>query len=503
MRASATRPSTTRPTALIAALLLAACGSTQPTAQLEPLPAAPPDSLAERPNIVVILTDDLGWYDVGFNGNPVIQTPSLDRLAAQGATLRAAYAASPVCSPSRGALLAGRFPNRIGLFDVFKNAYDMRLMDGEFTIASMLRDAGYDTFHDGKWHLSRWSQEAAAGLGFGASFAAALTPAWSLAGVANDWLENRKHPERPFFIYMATIETHHPVEHFAPPPYRAPYETRRAQAAARRIPLLGCPRNRADPAAKSTYYGAVSQLDDGVGRLVDYLDRTGLGENTFIVFTSDNGPERSLPTSYGSAGPFSGCKRLLYEGGIRMPTAVRWPRGIGPGVVIDEPIHAVDFLPTFAELSGAEVPSRYASDGVSILPALRGEKLDRKTPLYWMWLGGQSRRGGPHYYQGGMQAAIRVEDWKLLARLEPLPPNWSTMDYLRRADFDRFELYDLANDPGEQRNLAEIHPEVVERLAQELRAVHRDSMQDAPRWDLEHRRFAVQHLTDEAFVGDD
>ncbi len=459
---------------------------------------APPSraGMGPRPNIIVFLADDLGYYDVGFNGNPVIRTPHIDRFAAEGVTLRAAYSGAPVCSPARAALLTGRFPAAVGIFDTVlesfgtapaaRRAETMSLSRSVRTIANLLQDGGYQTYHAGKWHVSDDFPRAGRQYGFDASHDFNTGLAWHLVGRARWWLERHRDPDRPFFMYLAPIEPHYPVDERSPPPYRTPYQTPEAEAAGGEIPYRGCPRSDAGWSERTAYFGNVSQLDDAFGWLLDYLDENGLRENTFILFTSDNGPAPA-PGAWGSAGPYSGCKSMLYEGGIRVPGAVQWPGRMSDGLVSDEPIHAVDLLPTLAAVAGVRLEEGADLDGVSFLPALQGTALERTVPLFWSFWRGQARRGA-YAAGGGMQAAVREGDWKLLGRLEPLPGDWTVMEYIERARFDGFELYDLASDPGESRDLAESRPEVVERLEGQMISIRRRNLRSSPRWDLEHQR---------------
>ena len=207
------------------------------------------------------------------------------------------------------------------------------------------------------------------------------------------------------------------------------------------------------------------------------------------------------PGTWGSAGPYSGCKSMLYEGGIRVPGAVQWVGRMKRGLVSDEPIHAVDLLPTLAAAAGLPAAAAAELDGVSFLPALRGEPLERTTPLFWSFWRGQPRRGS-RTGAGGMQAAVREGSWKLLGRLEPLPSDWTVMEYIERARFDGFELYDLASDPEESRDLSESQPEIVERLAERMLSIRQRNLSRGPRWDLEHRRrLAVRRSTAETGGG--
>ena len=442
-----------------------------------------------RPNIVVVLADDLGYGDLGCYGNPVIKTPHLDRFATEGVRLTACYAAAPNCSPARAGLLTGRTPYRVGVYDVIQGAANMRLREEEVTIAELLKDAGYDTYHVGKWHLTperkkdkQEGSKAALKHGFDFSKAGgeeAGTPL--LAGTTVEdftrWVGGRKDPRRPFFAYVALTEPHAPVEKKVDEAHRKMYEGKEAEEAARKVPYSirrkGLPWEN-----RTAYFGCVTQMDEAFGKLMKHLDDNKLRDNTFVLFASDNGPEHRGAYAFGSPGPLRGAKGHVYEGGIREPGIVRWPGQIKPGTTCDEPINLTDVLPTLCAVAGAKVPADRVIDGVNFLPALEGKKLVRERPLYWgMWAG----RGGPQY-------AMRDGDWKVVAFTEPLAKDRSVIEHIKSAKVVKFELYNLRKDPAEATDLSALEPAVFERMKQAFLKLHKEVLAEGPKWELEEHR---------------
>lgn len=414
------------------------------------LPAAAP-----RPNVVVLLCDDLGYGDLSCFAHPTIRTPCLDRLATEGVRLTHCYSASPVCSPSRAGLLTGRNPNRLGIRDWIPQNSGICLPRGEVTIAHVLRKAGYRTCHVGKWHLNSrvdGSEPTPGDAGFEhwmytqnnaapshlnpENFVRNGKPAGRLAGPSSHvvvdeairWLDG---VQGPFYLNVWFHESHEPV------------------AAAEEFLALYPQENNLD---RRHYYGDVSQMDAAVGKLLKYMDARGLRQNTLVVFSSDNGPETlnrypSANRSYGSPGPLRGMKLHVTEAGYRVPGIVRWPARIEPGQVVAEPVCSLDLLPTLCELAGAEPPADRPLDGASLVPLLDGKPVVRPHPLYWQYDRAISRP---------WTVSLRDGPWKLLAN----------------AALDRFELYRVADDVAEQRDLASEQPERVATMAAKLKALH-------------------------------
>lgn len=222
-------------------------------------------------------------------------------------------------------------------------------------------------------------------------------------------------------------------------------------------------KGRKAPPSVADYLGNISHVDHQVGRLVKALDELGVSDNTLGLFTSDNGP---IPP--GSTGGLRGGKGTLYEGGIREPGIIRWPAGIKPGQTCDTPVTGLDLLPTFCELAGVAAPSDRTIDGVSIAPLLEGREFTRNKPMFWWRLSGET--------------VLREDDWKLRALTEPLARFPSRIDRIKKGKLQRFELINLADDPGEERNVAAQHPDRMERMTKHMRALHAEMQAAAEPW---------------------
>lgn len=464
-----------------------------------------------RPNIVVVLCDDLGYGDLPLYGHRMIRTPNFDRFASEGMRFTDCYAASPVCSPSRVGLLTGRTPDRAGMYNwVPMEPCDMHLRREEVTLPKLLKNAGYQTCLSGKWHLNGVldfsnPQAQPGDHGFDHWFS---TGAWAAPSQHNPenfvrngkpcgriegysstiildeaigWL-NRRTAADPFFLMIAFHAPHEPIA--SAPKFTDMY--------------AGRPHQRGE----DEYYANVTELDSEFGRLLRYLDEHKLRENTIVLFTSDNGPETlnrhpDAWRSYGSAGGLRSRKLSLYEGGYRVPGAIRWPGHVRPGQVSREPISSVDLLPTFCEASGAKLPA-VKLDGTSLLPLFAGKTLERAVPLHW------------HYYNAldRPTATMRDGDWKVLG-IPKHPCPRAAGGFIAREDldsiFDRelaeFELYNLKTDPGEAHNLALTEPARLRRMADQLSRLHRDVVVGAPRWKFasEKSRAALSPATLQAW----
>ena len=451
--------------------------------------AAVESQAADRPNVLIILCDDLGYGDLSCYGHPSIRTPNLDRLATQGIRLTQCYSASPVCSPSRVGLLTGRTPTRVGVYDWIPNGHAMHMPRGEVTIAMLLKKAGYDTAMAGKWHcngkFNSGEQPQPGDFGFDHWFATQNNAAPShenprnfvrngrevgplegysshiVADEAIRWLKAREGDD-PFFLYVAFHEPHEPVA--SPPPLVSTY-------------------SGAETSDQAQYFANVTNMDAAVGRLMGVLDDLELASDTLVIFTSDNGPETlnrypSANRSYGSPGPLRAMKLWLYEGGIRVPGIVRWPARIAAGQTVDEPVASVDFLPTLCQLAGVSPPADRALDGASITPVFAGRPIERPTPLYW------------HYYRAWAQspvAAMRVGDWMVLGHAtagKPQPdyPKVDDTPFIK-SDLTAFELYNLREDLSQKANLAAANPQKLEELSAQLLEKHRQVANEAPAWD--------------------
>jgi arylsulfatase A-like enzyme len=438
-------------------------------------------SRTNRPNILFILIDDLGWRDVGCYGSTFYETPNLDRLAAQGMTFSDAYAACPVCSPTRASILTGKYPATVGVTNWIPGnpwgklmgvPYFHELPKGETTIAQALKSHGYRTWHVGKWHLGgkgNWPED----FGFGVNIAGChmggphgggyFSP-WNIDNLENgpegEYLTDRltdeairlieQPDEHPFFMYLSHYAVHTPIQ--APPDLVAKYEKKAKDLGLDRVETFreGDPfpclhkkdqriRRRllqSDP----VYAAMVENLDTNIGRVLDALERTGQAQDTLVIFTSDNG---GLSTAEGSPtcnAPLSEGKGWMYDGGVREPLIVRWPGVVAPGSVCNTPVTSPDFFPTCLEAAGLPLRPQQHVDGVSLMPLLRGGTIDRDA-IFWHY---------PHYSNqgGGPACAIRAGDWKLIEHFED----------------NRIELFDLRNDIEESIDLAPQMPDKAQKL---------------------------------------
>lgn len=414
-------------------------------------------SAERKPNFVHILCDDLGYGDLGCYGHSIIQTPHLDKLASEGMKLTHCYAAMPVCSPSRAAILTGRDPNRYGIREFIGPNSKVFLSSEEISVARLLKTAGYRTGFVGKWHLCGTldgTQPTPGDHGFDYWFATQNNAqpshknpknfvrngkevgelkGYSASLVVNEGIEFlRTVKDQPFALFVWFHEPHVPIG-----------------TADEFLKLYG----QVEEPNRRLYYGNVSQMDHAVGQLLKALDDFHVRDNTLIFFSSDNGPEKlnaypGCAACYGSAGPFRGMKLSLYEGGIRVPGIIHWPGKTRPGQVCAEPVCGVDLLPTLCEIAGLKLPTDRPFDGVSILPIFADRPIQRRTPLYWQY----QRTGSP------MKLALRQGSWKLLA--DPA--------------FKTFELYHLRDDEKESRNLADAQVDRVRQLAETMRRLHGD-----------------------------
>ncbi|GAB3457790.1 sulfatase family protein [Actinophytocola sediminis] len=387
--------------------------------------------MAERPNIVLVVLDDLGYGDLGCMGNTILATPRIDAIAADGITMRHMYAASSVCTPSRAALLTGRYAQRVGLPKVLFPHDGTGLSAWEYTLPELLRDAGYRTAMFGKWHLgcrpehypTRHGFDEYAGLLYSNDMhpvelfdgdhiataqvdQAALTSTYTDQAI--DFIE--RHTDEPFFVYLAHTMPHLPLH----------VEDE----------FLG-------RSAGGRYGDVVESIDHHVGRVLDRLAELGLAENTIVMVTSDNGPWFE-----GSTAGLRGNKNHTYEGGIRVPFVARWPGRIPAGAVSDEPVCLIDLLPTCAAIAGGTVPVDRPVDGADISAALTGGSVPGRPLYFFHWWTLNAMRSGP---------------WKLHLDRHPRDPNRSHGKELP-------QLFNLELDPAETYDLSERHPEVLARL---------------------------------------
>jgi len=426
-----------------------------------------------RPNIIYILADDLGYGDIGCYGQTKIKTPAIDRLAAEGMRFTQHYAASTVCAPTRCCLLTGR---HTGHATVRGNAR-VPLAPEDVTIAELLGKAGYATGCIGKWGLGEadstgapWRQGFDAYFGYlNQSNAHFYYPPFlwrndtkvfypqndkqkRTGRYSHDLLTEealgfvRKNAGRPFFLYLAYTIPH--AQNTVPEDSLAQYRGRFPEV----------PHSNAhygdQPTPRASYAGMISRMDRDIGRLLTLLKELKLERRTIVFFSSDNGPSAEagdVIDFFDSNGPFRGMKRDLYEGGIRVPLIARWPGKIEPGSVSDLVTAQWDMLATCVEL--ARLDPATDTDGVSIVPTLLGEpaRQSKHTHLYWEF-----------YEQGGKQA-VRLGPWKGVRR------------HVNRDPDGPIEMYNLADDPGEAKDLAGQHPDLVARIRQIMRDEHTES----------------------------
>jgi arylsulfatase A len=467
-----------------------------------------------RPNVVLFLADDLGYGDLGCYGNPINQTPNLDKLASEGMRFTDCHAAGTVCSPSRAGLLTGRHPYRSGIYYLLGGGAHLRRE--EITIASLLKRAGYDTCFVGKWHLSRLDnpdegQPTPGDHGFDHWFATTENAfegpenpqkfirngervgpvkGWYcdvIVEEASSWLRSRTGATRPFFLLVCSHEPHTPI---APPAnYAEMYDNDKVDRLERTVGYGGVPRDKEGIGPnKKYYYGTVSQLDNAFGNLMGKLDSLGLRNDTLVLFTSDNGPEYPVnqleskgewddpirDRCFGTPGPLRGMKRFTTEGGHRVPAIARWPGHIRAGTTNGGLVNGTDILPTLCELAGVKPPADRTIDGESVAGALRGKKIIRKKPVCWNF--------PTHEYSFIPPMVLRDGPYSLVAYFNAKDPAQTWMDWIKTARPERFELYDLSRDIGQREDLSGGLPEKTVELADKLRAAWKDIQADAPVW---------------------
>jgi len=412
------------------------------------------------PNIVFVLADDLGWAELGCYGNKFNETPNLDKLARAGMRFTDAYAAAPVCSPFRAALMTGQWPARVGITDYLRPNDAKHLSTDYVTIAEALKQGGYATGIIGKWHLTGYANHGAKefppnvhgfdevmlsenrGIGGGSYFypyhfnreiEQRIKPKEYLVDRCNieavEFIE--RHKDERFFLYLSHYAVH--TRLVGKEDLVAKYEKKPGAGKGNRAG-----KNNPHLAAQ------LELIDEGVGMIMAKLDELALADNTVLIFTGDNGGEDRVTSN----APLRAGKSTLYEGGIREPLIVRWPGVVEAGGVCTAPMSTVDFYPTFLGIAGLKSRVSQVLDGVSLLPLLKGKKskLKRDT-LYWHY-----PLAKPHFLGGKSGGAIREGDWKLIEFF----------------DDGKIELYNLADDVSEKNNLAEKMPSRASELRKRL-----------------------------------
>ncbi len=453
-----------------------------------------------KPNILFVLVDDLGAMDLGCTGSTFYETPNIDRLAAEGMTFTQAYAASPVCAPTRASIQSGKYPARIGINFILNDGLssptyklkpphcetEMKL--SEITIAEMLRSGGYKTFFAGKWHLGEEERSYPQHQGYDLNFGGhrAGQPASYFYPYKSDFMDGlfnvpdledgsegtyltdhltdkcmnfiQTHSDDRFFAFLSYYSPHTPLE--AKPELVEKYRRK-----AERMGLAGpvpfdleenaiddYRKPEVEPGARTrlvqsqaVYAAMIESIDQNIGRLLSTLDEQGIADHTVVIFVSDNGgfsthtsrPLEELPTSNA---PLRAGKGWLYEGGIRVPLFVRWPGKIKAGSQTHEPVSSVDFYPTLMEVAGIRSTAQQL-DGTSLLPLLKGQAALDRDALYWHM---------PHYHSSGVppSGAVRRGDYKLIEYFED----------------GRVELFDLSRNLSEQHDLSRQKPDVTAAL---------------------------------------
>jgi arylsulfatase A len=415
----------------------------------------------ELPNLIIILTDDLGYQDMGCFGSSDILTPNLDRIAEEGIRFTDFYAAASTCTPSRAAILTGCYPKRVSLTKPLRPYSKIGINPNEITLAELLINQGYATAYIGKWHLGHRKPFLPTRHGFDYFFGlpysndmnstsgkdrtvAQLNEAWRLGAKASRWwdvplLRNDSIVERPVDQTRLTeLYTDEAIE-FIKANQNQPFFLYLAHSMPH-VPLF-VPASRYIDDPKQAYKITVEHLDDCIGRVLDQLSKLHLDDRTLIIFFSDNGPWTEKRHFSGNAYPLRGGKNTTFEGGFRVPCLMRWPGHIPARQVCPELVTAMDLYPTFAQLAGARIPDDRMIDGKNILALMKSNK-DARSPHEAFF-----------YYDDRYLGAVRCGDWKL-----------------RRRNKGRFALYNLSKDISERVNLAGRYPawsvELLERMNQ-------------------------------------
>jgi len=412
---------------------------------------------SDRPNIVVVVAVDIGWGDSATYGHELIQTPNLDKLAAQGVKFTQCYSACGVCSPSRSAILTGRTPYRNGVWRHLSGNHEAHLRASEITYPKLLKSIGYETCHVGKWHLNsqkqfntpEYPQPGDHGYDYWMAthnnaspshknpdnFVRNGVPVGELTGYsaplvaaeASRWLSEVRDKSKPFALSVWFHEPHAPIA-----------------TDSRLSDLYNGHEN-------SKYMGNITQLDFALGQLMQSLDDEQVSNNTLVFFTSDNGPVANFG---GTTGGLRGGKRSDHEGGIRVPGVARWPGHIKPGTVSDVPVIGTDIFATVLDITGIPLPEDRTIDGVCMVPAFSGHPVERKIPLFWR----------THVSPPGDRVALRIGDWKLVGD----------------ETLTKFQLYEIQKDWKEEHDLASSMPEKTEEMGQKLFEVWKEIEAEGP-----------------------
>lgn len=441
-------------------------------------------------NVVVLLVDDLGWKDLGCYGSTFYESPNIDALAARGTRFTNAYTPNPVCSPTRAAIMTGRYPSRVNITDWIpgRTTENPKLVTPEdrdnlaleeVTLAEALKEHGYQTFYAGKWHLGdvgHLPQDQGFDINKGGHHKGS-PPGGYYAPFENPQLEDKpddhylttrltneciefldtRDKEKPFLMYMAYYTVHTPIQGWDE--YDGYFEDKKQS-----LPNGGAIETRAEHEGVTRlnqsdhqYAAMVKALDTSVGRILDELEAQGLADDTIIVFSSDNGGLTTLSRPGPTAElPLRAGKGWCYEGGIRVPLIIHAPGTGIAGTVVGTPAISMDFFPTILDLAGLPARPELHQDGVSLKPLLQGKGIGERT-LLWHY---------PHYHGSTWTpgAAIRGGDWKLI----------------QFYDYDKVELYNLKDDLEEMKDLSKTHPEKTAELLAKLKTMQKETGSQIP-----------------------
>ena len=424
------------------------------------------DEPAQKPNIVFCLIDDLGYADCGFNGGDEIRTPNIDKLAHSGAILESHYV-QPVCSPTRAALMTGRYATRTGVYTIVRPKAQWGLPLQERTLANALHDAGYETAITGKWHLGEFDPAyVPTSRGFDHQYGhyfGAIDYFTHLRDGSYDWyrddkelreegysthliakeacrLITAKDKTKPIFLYVPFNGVHSPMQ--VPDSYLQPY------------PGMSGPRQK--------LAGMLAAVDEAIGQIVESLETAGLRENTLIVFSSDNGGPRP-----GKNTPLRDFKGSIYEGGVRGCAFANWPGKIPAGQRITEPMHVIDWYPTLVKLAEGSLDQKLPIDGMDVWPMLTTQAASPHNAILSV--------------QSPTKAAVRMGDWKLISQAPSVnapakAARAKTRVKNRQQGAETIQLYTLATDIGEATNLAEKDPERVATMKAMLDVLLKDAV---------------------------
>jgi len=444
------------------------------------IPLIVANAQTKKPNIVILLADDLGYSDLSCYNSTNVLTPVLDSLAAQGMTFTDFYAGSCVCSPSRAALMTGRNATRTGVYSWIPADEPMHLRLSEVTIPEILKNAGYQTAHFGKWHLGMFRSgpvpEISPSLteyGFDHWFATDCNaipthkdpvnfirngvPVGKLKGfscqlVADetiDWINANYDPDRPFFLNVWFNEPHEKVA--APEKYKKRHLDK------------GVDEHMAN------YYGCIENMDHAIGRILRKLKQMNVLDNTLIIFSSDNGSKQA-----GSNGVLRGMKSEVWEGGIRVPAFVYWKNHVSAHSFCSTPCGLIDLFPTIHDIIDSEQTINDELDGTSILPLLQEESLVREKPLYI-------------FYHRPAAASLRDDQWCLIGHLNDRGPEINyfgelQMKFIQHAYPATFELFNLTDDLKQQHNVAAQNPGITERMKREMIRLYSETIEEGGDW---------------------